>query len=71
MEMKKLIRALSTLDWNRRSALDAAAALLDQCWKEGEVNQHIADYLHTLEYPHPAVTRTAELHSWKLYHTVT
>lgn len=69
MEIRRLIRALDALDWDDPAALVETEGLLRACWSDGGVNERIAEYLGTLEYPNPAVTRTAELHSWKLFRT--
>jgi hypothetical protein len=46
-----------------------ASKFLEVVWEKGEVKERVADYLAALEYPEPAVIRTAELCSWKLYRT--
>lgn len=69
MEIVDLIERLDRLRWETHSDLYMAKILLDQLWDEGNIQEKLARYLKTLQYPDPAVTRTAELHSWKLYRT--
>lgn len=66
MDIRELIGSLHQLDWGKDVSLFKAAILLEKLWETGKTHKALADYLDTLQYPDPAVTRTAELHSWKL-----
>jgi hypothetical protein len=67
MSVHALIDSLNALRWeDEESSLSACADLLREFWSCGKPAEAVASYLGDLSYPEPAVSRTAELHSWKL-----